>query len=692
MRLACDTGGTFTDLVVETNDGTMKMYKAPTTPADPVRGVIDAIALAAADAGQEISDYLALADSFIHGTTHAINAIIQGRTARTALLTTKGHRDMLVLREGGRADPFDQTAPYPDPYIPRALTFEVDERIGSGGRVLQPLDEAALVATIVELKRQEVDAVAVCLLWSIANPAHEARVGELLEDHLPGVPYTLSHRLNPTLREYRRASATAIDASLKPLMARYMGELDKRLSDVGFNGRLLVLTSQGGMIDAGELAGAPIHVINSGPSLAPVAGRHYGAVMPDADIVVADTGGTTYDVSLVRGGVIPLTRETWIGQPYRGHITGFPSVDVKSVGAGGGSIARIDDGGVLHVGPQSAGAVPGPVCYRRGGTQPTLTDACVVLGYLDPDYFLGGTMHLDREGAIGAVRTFVAEPLGCSVEEAAASIVTLATENMVQAIADITINQGINPAHAVLIGGGGAAGFNSVLIARRLGIRTVIFPELGAALSAAGALMSELAYDARATALMTTKQFDRDAANAVLDRLEEECRAFLAGTDTRVDRQAIRFAVEARYEHQVWEIDTELPVNRFASDEDIARFAEAFHAAHERIFSFRDAESPVEIVGWSARATTPLHDGPVGRLEIGEAGEAHEAVRPIYLPAEGEVNAALVRFVDMAIGERRRGPAIVETPFTTILVDSACEFQRAADGSLILHLEQGHSA
>lgn len=686
MRLACDTGGTFTDLVVERDDGTLEMFKAPTTPDDPVRGVIDALSLAAGHAGMELQAYLRQADTFMHGTTHAINAIITGRTARTAMLTTAGHRDMLVLREGGRADPFDMTAPYPEPYIPRSLTFEVQERIGVGGRVLTPLDETALIATIAELERKDVAAVAVCLLWSIANPAHELRVGELLKQHLPGVPYTLSHQLNPTMREYRRASSAAIDASLKPLMTRYMGNLNARLSEVGFEGRILVLTSQGGMIDAAELAKSPIHVINSGPSLAPVAGRHYGAVAPGRDIVVADTGGTTYDVSLVRGGVIPLSRETWIGQPYSGHMTGFPSVDVKSVGAGGGSIAYVDEGGVLHVGPKSAGAVPGPVCYGRGGTQPTLTDACVALGYLDPAYFLGGTIALDRQGAIDAIRRDVADPLGCPVEEAAASILTLATENMVQAIADITVNQGISPADAVLIGGGGAAGFNSVLIARRLGIRTVVFPELGAALSAAGALMSEIASDSRATALITTKAFDRDLANDILGKLEAQGQAFLAASDALESRQSMRFAVEARYEHQVWEIEVPLPVRRFETQADIDAFIEAFHAAHERIFAFRDTESAVEIVGWAARASIRLHDRAVGRIVYDKSRRAEESERSIYLPAEGAVQAKLIRLVDMTVGDKQNGPAIVETPFTTILVDSACTFELAADGSLILHL------
>jgi N-methylhydantoinase A len=692
MRLACDTGGTFTDLVVEHDDGSLAMFKAPTTPDDPVRGVIDALSLAAKQAKQPLDAFLKHADTFMHGTTHAINAIITGRVARTAMLTTAGHRDMLVLREGGRADPFDMTTPYPEPYIPRALTFEVMERIEASGKVRQPLDEAALVQTLGELEQRDVAAIAVCLLWSIANSVHELRVGALIEKHLPGLPFTLSHQLNPTLREYRRASSTAIDASLKPLMTRYLGQLNARLVDVGFTGRILVLTSQGGMIGAEELAKAPIHVINSGPSLAPVAGRHYGAIAPNRDIIVADTGGTTYDVSLVRGGAIPLTRETWIGRPYSGHITGFPSVDVKSVGAGGGSIARVDEGGVLHVGPKSAGAVPGPVCYGRGGTQPTLTDACVALGYLDPAYFLGGTITLDRQGAIDAIRREVAVPLGCSVNEAAAAILTLATENMVQAIADITVNQGINPANALLIGGGGAAGFNSVLIARRLGIRTVVFPELGAALSAAGALMSEIASDSRATALMTTRSFNQAAANAVLDKLEEEGRAFLAASDMPESNQSIRYAVEARYEHQVWEIEVPLPARRFDSKADIDAFVEAFHTAHERIFAFRDPDSPVEVVGWSARASVRLHDRPVGRIAFHRDQHVGSATRTIYLPAEGAVDAERVRLVDMIVGETRQGPAIIETPFTTILVDTACTFELTAGGSLILNLQQAEDS
>jgi N-methylhydantoinase A len=291
MRLACDTGGTFTDLVVEHGDQ-IKLFKASTTPDDPVRGVLDAIQLAANHYSVTRRELLAGVSAFIHGTTRAINAILTGATAKTAFLTTEGHPDVLVIREGGRIEPFNFRVPYPEPYVPRRLTFEVPERINAAGEILKPLDELAVVKIAERMKAVKIEAVGVCLLWSIVNSEHERRVGELLARHLPGVPVTLSYELNPTLREYRRASATVIDASLKPLMFAYLDGLTSRLRDAGFNGRTLMVTSQGGIMDAEAVARAPIHSINSGPAMAPVAGRFYSERDLGASMaIVADTGG-----------------------------------------------------------------------------------------------------------------------------------------------------------------------------------------------------------------------------------------------------------------------------------------------------------------------------------------------------------------------------------------------------------------
>lgn len=687
MRFACDTGGTFTDLIVESGDGELRMYKAATTPDDPIKGVLDSLELAAADFGKPLAELLGEGDTFIHGTTHAINAIITGNTAKTAFLTTKGHPDILVLREGGRSEPFNGTVPYPEPYVPRALTFEVPERIGADGQVVEPLDENAVIELVGRLKARDVEAVAVCLLWSILNPAHEIRVSELLERHLPGVPFTLSHALNPGLREYRRASSASIDASLKPLMGSYLGNLVSRLSNAGFSGRVLVLTSQGGMMDAAELAATPIHAINSGPSMAPIAGRHYVTLEdPTDNVIVADTGGTTFDVSLVRRNRIPLTRETWIGRPYRGHLTGFPSVDVKSVGAGGGSIAWVDDGGVLHVGPRSAGAVPGPACYGSGGDKATLTDAGVVLGYIDPDYFLGGTMKLDASASHKVIEDQVATPLGLTTKDAAAAVVEVTTENMVQAIADITVNQGIDPVDAVLLGGGGAAGLNSTFIARRLGCRKVVIPEIGAALSAAGALMSDLTAEYRTTLFATSDKFDRPAANKALQQLADRCQSFIDGAGKGSVKQTVEFAVEARYAHQVWEIEVPLRKGSFDSDDDVDALVQDFHATHEELFAFRDSESLVEMVGWSATVRCQL--GTFGSRKLRHLNGSHDlpSARQVYFAEHGEVEAALHRFEAMPGGQEHTGPAIIESPFTTVVVDPGVSFERSGNGSLVIRL------
>ena len=685
MRFACDTGGTFTDLIVEDQDGTLSMYKAATTPEDPVLGVLNALSLAADDRNLDLSGLMAKGEMLIHGTTYAINAIITGNTAKTAFLTTAGHPDILVLREGGRIEPFNFLVPYPSPYVPRALTFEVPERVDSLGQPVVPLDEEAVLGIIEDLREQKIEAVAVCLLWSIANPAHEDRVGELLAEHLPGVPYSLSHVLNPALREYRRASAAAIDASLKPLMTKYLGSLVERLSDAGFAGRTLVLTSQGGMIDAKELASQPIHAINSGPSMAPIAGRHYADLECDEpNAIIADTGGTTYDVSLVRRGRIPKTRETWIGQPFRGHMTGFPSIDIKSVGAGGGSIARVDDGGILHVGPQSAGAVPGPVCYGAGGTEPTLTDACLVLGYLDPKFFLGGSMQLDASSAETAISETIAGPLSLDLKVAAAAIVGVATENMVQAISEITVNQGIDPSDSVLIGGGGAAGLNSTLIARRLGCPKLLIPETGAGLSAYGAMMSDLTTEYRSMFFTTSEEWDRDGVNEILAALEARCLSFIDGPGTGAVSHNIEFSVEARYASQVWEIDVPLRANRINGNGDLDTIVEDFHAAHKEIFAINDPDSIVEMVSWTASVNCQLRQGKAGRIVTSVAEASVEGKRQVYFENHGELETPIKALQSLSEGETFPGPAIIETPFTTIVVDPRAKYQLTGHSSIII--------
>jgi N-methylhydantoinase A len=466
-------------------------------------------------------------------------------------------------------------------------------------------------------------------------------------------------------------------------MAAYMARLGERLTEAGFAGRTLVVTSQAGVIDATEAARTPIHLLNSGPSMAPVAGRHFSMLDASADTaIIADTGGTTYDVSLVRRGRIPWTRETWIGPPFRGHMTGFPSVDVRSVGAGGGSIAWVDDGGMLHVGPRSAGAVPGPACYGTGGSAPTVTDAAIVLGYLDANFFLGGRMKLDPRLARAVIEEQVARPLGLSVAEGAAAVLSVTTENMVQAIMDITVNQGIDPRGAVLVGGGGAAGLNSVPIARRLESPRLLIPEVGAALSAAGAMMSDLTSQFHATLFAKSDAFEYERVNAVLDALEGRCREFMRGPGHGSLEQRVQFWAEARYPEQVWEIEVPLPCARFRGPADVKALVEAFHLAHEEVFAIRDEGSAVEVVGWSATVACRIRARESGSLTATEVTGSIEGERKAYFPTRGYVDAAVRRFETMAPGERLPGRAIVESSFTTVVIHPGATAERRPSGSL----------
>jgi N-methylhydantoinase A len=686
VHLACDVGGTFTDLFVS-DDGQVKLFKAPTTPDDPVKGLLFALSLASQALGCDRQSLLGQADTLIHATTRAINAVLTGRTARTAFVVTKGHRDILLLREGGRLNPYDNTVPFPKPYVPRRLTYEVAERIDAAGSIVLPLDDVQLERLAGELGGAGIEAVGVCLLWATANPVHELRVGEVLARRLPDVAITLSHRLNPIIREYRRASSACIDASLKPIMGPYLRELGRRLAEEGFRGRLLMVTSQGGVMDVADAAEAPIHGLMSGPSLAPVAGRHFAREdLGGSDVIVADTGGTSFDVSLVRAGTIPFTSETWLGPRFSGHMTGFPSVDVKSIGAGGGSIAWVDDGGLLHVGPDSAGSVPGPVCYGQGGKDPTVTDCALLLGYLDPARFLGGRVVLDRTAAERAVSETLARALGVSVQQAAGAVLDVLTQSMAGAIEEITVSQGIDASGAVLVAGGGAAGFNAVRLARRLGCRGTLFPSPGAALSAAGALLSDIVFSDGRVRYLRSDAPDLAPVAATLAELASRARSLIA-TTPHAGQSRVEYWAECRYPQQTWEIPVPLPERGGEAILDLDRLVSDFHQAHDTLYAVSDRRSPIEVIAWRMRVS--LDPRGAGHLPAFDGGphETRVGMRPVYLDGEGWTNLDVYGFDEVRRAEALRGPAIIETAFTTILIPSGAVACPTAAGSILVHEE-----
>ena len=670
-RITCDVGGTFTDVVVSDSGGRMTIAKALTQPANLFDGLRDALARAADGLGEPLEQLLARASLFIFSTTQATNAILEGTTARTVFLCTEGFPDILVRREGGSLRPYDYSRPFPDPYVPRRLTLEIPERVDADGNVVAPLQTDAAVEQLRCARRLDAEAVSVCLLWSTANPAHELALGELIERELPGVPYSLSHRTNPIVREYRRASGTSIDASLKPLMQRHLLEIADGLAREGFAGELLAASSAGGVVPIDELIASPLWSVRSGPSLAPVAARTVAAAETGSgDVIVCDTGGTSFDVSLVRGGDLVFTGETWLGEPFAGHLTGLSSVDVRSIGAGGGSIARVDPGGLLRVGPESAGADPGPACYGLGGTRSTVTDAALVLGYIDPDRFLGGEMALDV-GAAETAMQGLADALGIALRETAHAVLSIANERMIAAIHELTVNEGVDPRDSTLVAGGGAAGLTIAAIARELGCREVLVPRAAGVLSAFGGQHSDVVREMTAPFATSSKGFDFDGVRETLRGLGERLRAFEAelppGLAGEVQR---RYFVEARYAYQAWDLSIALDSDGVEDEAALERLLEGFHDAHERIFAVREPGQRIEMSQWKGRLVASTTKPPLAAAHESSqngstpAGEARVA----YFPELGEVEVDVHLGAALAAGSSVAGPALVIEPETTIVV------------------------
>ena len=686
FKVSADTGGTFIDVVVQDAASEQVIGKSLTTHDRVFRGLSAALEAAAQEIGLTAKEVLADTDLFIYGTTRATNAIITRNIAKTALLSTEGFEDVLLLKEGGKQDGYDFTKQYPKPYIPRSHTFGVRERINSEGQVVVDLDEDHLTAIIEAIREGGFEAVAVSLLWSVVNPDHELRVEKKIAELCPDLPVTLSHQIAPIVREYRRTSAAAIDASLKPLMQHHFRQLEQDIRDFGYQGTILVSTSMGGVMNIDEVIESPIHTARSGPSMAPLAGLNYSMLEGlGGDMIVADTGGTTFDVGLSRDGAVVHSRDTWLGPEWEGDLLGISSVDIRSIGAGGGSIAWIDEGGLLRVGPQSAGSEPGPACYGNGGTEPTLSDAACVLGYFDPDYFLGGRMKLDVAAATKAIST-LADKFGISVHETAWGILSLASEAMVKAVHEITIAQGLNPQDSTLVAGGGAAGINIMKIAAELGTQRMVLPKVASALSASGMHFADIVKE-ESTALITSSDaFAADGVDRVLDALELRLDDFAKRFGGENPDYTVEFGVEARYKSQVWTIDLPLPSHRVSGDGDQAKLFEMFHDLHERIFAVRDPGSAIEFLNWRARVTINLpriaHDYPAAQAHVGQTSSS----RDCYFGEVGTVDTPVYKPADLTPGTRVTGPAIIEEPTTTLVVFPGMSATVADSGNYLLSI------
>lgn len=670
FHISVDTGGTFTDVVLVDDSGEPRLGKALTTPHRAFEGISEGLKSLAAQYDLDLSQLLARTNTFIYGTTRSTNAVVEKTTARTAFFTTEGFPDILLLKEGGKPHPFKHLA-YPAPLIPRRLTWEVKERIDADGSIYIPLDEESVRTAVTQAVAEGCEAIAVCLLWSTTNPMHELAVASIIEECAPGLPYTLSHQLNPIVREYRRASSAAIDASLKPLMQEHLAALVDDLDASGFKGHLMIATSYGGTWPVKEMIDRPIYSIGSGPSLAPVAARAYGNAeenLSGRDLLVCDTGGTTFDVGVVIGGDISYTNETWLGGRWIGDITGTRSVDVTSIGSGGGSLIWIDPGGLLRVGPHSAGSVPGPACYGRGGERPTITDACLVLGYLDPDYFLGGTMPLSVEKARTAIEEHLARPLGMTIEKAAWSALVVACADIVGAIRETTIARGIDPREVLMVAGGGASGLNIGRIASELGTSEVLLPRTAGALSASGGVHSDIVSEFPVSGFADTGAFDFDQVREWINESKRRGQVFLDSLgDVPTLERSLAVSVEARYRLQAWELDVPLSNSDFATEDDVRALEEAFHAVHKKVFAVTEPGQHLECLVWKTRAIATVAKPAI---DAGErpAGDVHaERVGEAYFDDQLH-ETPYYNGPTLPVGTEIPGPAVVREPTTTIVV------------------------
>lgn len=687
-RICTDIGGTFTDIVVVDEQRGIGIFKSFTTRKDLVQGVLNGLQLAAEAHGQDLAQFLGECDYFGHGSTVATNAVIEGKVAKSGLICTRGFRDILALREEApRENPFTWDMDSPGPYIPRYLTVPVTERINAEGGIEIPLVEQEVLAAIAYLKQYGVQAVAVSLLWSIANPVHELRVAELIRQHWPEVKVSLSHVVNPVLGEYRRTISTAMDASLKPLVDGYIGGLGRRLREAGYRGELSLLSSSGGVLSTDEMLDRPIFSLDSGPAQAPIAGRFYAKVEAGvANVITCDMGGTSFDVSRVTDGVIVTTEETRFG-PEKLSI---PKAETRSIGAGGGSIAWVDSGGLLHLGPEGAGSEPGPACYRRGGTRPTVTDANLVLGYLDPDYFLGGSVKLDPQAAAAAIEEHVAKPLGLSVLAAAAGIWRTVSANMTEAIRDITVYAGFDPREYVCVSGGGAGAIHICEIVRDLDIRQVVIPRTAGALSAFGGTIADVVREFQSSHFTVTSSFDYVGVSRVLAQLAAEGRAFLDASGVPAERQVLEFGVIARYRFQDFGIPVALRGDGVRTPEELAALVADFHATHERLRGSREPGQTVECLRWRLLALgrtpelalRPVADRPGQSAEVALKGQ-----RPAYFQElGGMVETPVYDAERLPAGAVVQGPAIIEEPTTTVLVLPDWRAQVSRFGNYVLEM------
>jgi N-methylhydantoinase A len=675
--VAVDIGGTFTDLAwYDEATEAVGFGKALSTPRALAEGVQQCLARGRVDLARTLH--------LIHGSTVAINAVIQKTGAKTGLITTEGFRDVYEIGRANRPDTYNLFFEKPVPLVPRTLRLEVRERMSARGEVLRPLDLRSARAAVRALKRAGVGSVAVCFLHSYANPEHEIRIGELLRKEFPDAFVTLSHQILREFREYERTSTTVLNAYVGPLVSQYLEQLEGLLRRHGFHGTLFLTQSNGGVMTGERAKVAPVAMMESGPAGGIIGAVQLGKVLGHENVIAFDMGGTTAKTCLVERAMPKMADGYYIGGYALGYPLRLPVVDIVEVGAGGGSIAWIDEGGALKVGPRSAGAEPGPVCYRRGGTEPTVTDANLATRRLNPRRFLGGELDLDVDGATRAIRERVARPLGMDLTEAAHGILKIAEARMSFAVRAITVERGYDPRDFVMVAFGGAGPLHATAIARELGIPRVVIPPQPGHFSAVGMLFTDVRHD-----YVQTHVCDYDAASpreieAVFARLEAEGLQTLESEGLRGEAVAFLRSMEMRYLGQEYAVTIPVP-SRFERPETLGEIRKRFDDAYDVRYGHSAPMEPLQLVNLRLATLGTVRKPHFDRLRHREAGGPVRArARRVYFEAAGHVECPVFLREALATGTEVAGPAIIEEYASTTVLHPGDRVVVEPHGCLVL--------
>ncbi len=688
-KIGIDVGGTFTDLFLWSPAGAVETFKVLSTPEDPSIGVLEGLAAIAESKGESLEALAAQVTTIVHGTTVTTNAVLTRGGARTGLVTTQGVRDALEMRRGIREEQYNNRLQNVVPLVPRRLRRPVRGRLDYAGTELLPLAEEDVRAAAALLKREGCQAVAVCLMNAFANPAHEERAAAIVREELPGAYLSVSTEVLPTIRFYNRTSTTVLNAYVGPVFGAYMGSLASRLQEAGFRGVLLIMQSNGGVALPEVTARHAASTLLSGPAAGPRAGVAYVLEHGRQDAVVVDMGGTSFDASLVQQGEAALNNE---GEIDRLCIA-LPMLAITTIGAGGGSIGWVDEGGLLNMGPQSAGARPGPACYGRGGELAACTDADLLLGYLDPDYFAGGKLRLDPVRARRAIETHIAWPLGLDVDEAAAGMYRVINTNMAHGVREVTVKRGLDPRAFPLVVAGGAGALHACMIARELEMPLLIVPPTASVLCAAGMLLSDLQHDFVRSSVTPLAAADWRALLSLVDEMTAAGASQLEVEGIPPERATHQAALDLRYIKQYHEVT--VPVPRAAIERaDLDGIAALFHARHNQLYGYDLAAegTPLELINVRVKSVGLAEKPALPRLQAGgtDPGAALKGRRRVFLPervAFGE--APVYDGHRLRAGNVIPGPALIERTDTTIFVSESFSARVDGLGSCVLSASAG---